>query len=73
MNYPKAKYYNGCGTSGQAAQQVYQYPQGHPCCGCPYKFPTSKPSCTMGSRPQDCPWHFYKNMMNRRTTLENKK
>lgn len=71
MNYPKTTYFNGCGTVGQTARPVYQYPQNHPCHGCPYKFPVSKPSCTMGSRPPDCAWNFYKKIT-RRNGLENK-
>ncbi|MEG0091798.1 MAG: hypothetical protein RSA20_08250 [Oscillospiraceae bacterium] len=72
MNYPKAKYYSGCGTKIQCTEPVYQYPKNHPCHGCPYKFPVSKPSCTMGSRPPDCAWHFYQKIMKRRIEVENK-
>lgn len=43
----------------------YRYPEGHPCHGCPYTFPTIKPSCTMGGGPEDCPWTFYKHLMKR--------
>ena len=73
MNPIKARYYNDCGNTGQSVQQTYEYPKNHPCHGCPYKFPVSKPSCTMGSRPPDCAWYFYKSITNRRTELENKK
>lgn len=59
MNYPKATYFNGCGTVGQTAQPVCQYPQNHPCHDCPYKFPVSKPSCTMGSRRYYLEQAFY--------------
>lgn len=69
----QARYYNGCGVSGQNTQPCYAYPKDHPCYGCPYKFPVSKPSCTMGSRPPDCAWYFYKKIINRRAVLENKK
>lgn len=65
--YPKQKqYYNGCGVAGSGNTAFYEYPQGHPCRGCPYQFPVDVPSCTMGSRPPDCAWHFYKKLMKRR-------
>lgn len=44
----------------------YQYPKGHPCHGCPYTFPTPTPSCTMGGGPEDCPWAFYKRLMQKK-------
>lgn len=78
LNQYKLRYYNGCGVS-MSPQSVYAYPQGHPCYGCPYTFPTDKlparlwSSCTMGGTPGDCPWYFYKKMMSRRTTIENEK
>lgn len=71
MNPIKARYFDGCGVASKGGQQYYEYPKDHPCHGCPYKFPVSKPSCTMGSRPPDCAWYFYKKIISRRKQLEN--
>jgi len=56
------KHFNGCGVSIRP-QPVFSYPKGHPCHGCPYTFRTDKPSCTMGGRPGDCAWYFYRRLM----------
>ncbi|NDO27185.1 hypothetical protein I5Q83_07010 [Enterocloster clostridioformis] len=63
---PKKHYYTGYGTVGQGKPAAYEYPENHPCRGCPYQFPVDAPSCTMGSRPPDCAWYFYKKLMKRR-------
>lgn len=60
------QYFNGCGVAEHGGATAFEYPQGHPCRGCPYQFPVNAPSCTMGSRPPDCAWYFYKKLMKRR-------
>lgn len=67
---PRQKAYKLIGARTHGIRTIelctdYRYPQGHPCHGCPYTFPTDKPSCTMGGEPEDCPWTFYKRLMQR--------
>ena len=48
-------------------EPIYEYPEGHPCRGCPFIFQISTPSCMFGSNPEtdDCPNAFYKKIQAR--------
>ena len=43
-------------------EPVYEYPEGHPCCGCLFTFRVNKPSCLTGCYPdtENCSNAFYK-------------
>ena len=42
-------------------QTAYQYPEGHPCYGCPYTLRVEAPSCMFPRRADGgCFWHDYK-------------
>lgn len=58
----KNKYFKSYGASVRP-QLIFSYPRGHPCYGCPYTFGTSHPSYTMGSKPGNCAWYFYRRLM----------
>lgn len=62
----QATYFPGCGSVENSILEKYEYPKDHPCYGCPYHFPVSVPSCTMGSQPDICAWYFYKKMIKKR-------
>lgn len=35
----------------------HEYPQGHPCRGCPFQFPVAEESCTLGAKVQGECWY----------------
>ena len=67
MDTVKSKLTNNRLLSGRSygcrrpAQDEYQYPEGHPCHGCPYTLRVGAPSCMFPSRADGgCFWRDYK-------------
>ena len=64
----KRRIYTGNGIT-PVPVPAYQFPEGHPCCGCSFTFETYKPSCIAGSYPdtKNCINAFYKKLVRRKS------
>lgn len=51
-------FYSSTGVLSNKPEPIYQYPEGHPCFGCPYTLNASVPSCMFPNRRDGtCFWY----------------